>query len=182
MDRAAAFSKVNEDVFIALGDVVRLDRSAVDFVRQRALASVRGRARICAHKASSDAVHEMIIAITLDSYIRPHRHRSKTESFHLIEGEADVAILTDAGAVDDVVQLRQGGAFYYRLETPRYHTLLLRTPLLVIHETTAGPFSPAETDMADFAPEESDADAAREYIGGLRRKVDLWAAERPGTR
>ena len=108
-------NKINDEVFIASDEIVRFDSREVDFIRECALQNTRGRARICAHKNPTDTLHEMLIAIRSDSYIRPHRHKKKVESFHLVEGIADIIILEDDGEVSDVVEFGPDRNFYYRL-------------------------------------------------------------------
>ena len=76
----------------------------------------------------------MLIAISSDSYIHPHRHVGKSESFHIVEGEVDVAVFDEAGDVVDVIELGAMGSgrnFYYRLSESAFHTLLIRTEFLV---------------------------------------------------
>ncbi len=162
---------INEEVFLATGPIVRLGIHAVEWIKGKALHNRRGRARICAHPNNLDPLHEMLIAIRSDSYIQPHRHLNKTESFHLIEGEGDVVIFDDMGAIADVVQLRKDRHFYYRLNTSQYHTLLIRTPLLVIHEVTNGPFDPLSSDFAPFAPAET-SPLVPEYMNQLKQRVE----------
>ena len=87
----------------------------------------------------------MLIGIRADSYIRPHKHEKKVESFHLVEGTADIVILNDVGDVTDVIELSPERSFFYRLAQPRYHTLLINSPVLVIHEVTNGPFQDSDT-------------------------------------
>jgi cupin fold WbuC family metalloprotein len=168
--------RINDEVFVASDPIVRLDKGAVDFVREQALRNPRGRARICAHRGNDDLLHEMLIGISGASYVRPHRHDHKSESFHLVEGEAEVVILSDDGEVEDVVPLGSEANFFYRLDTPRYHTLLLGSPVLVIHETTNGPFDPSQTGWAPFAPAEGTIEAA-EYVRHLRQAVAAWKKE-----
>ena len=166
-------SKINDEVFIASDEIVCLDSRAIDFVRERAIQNSRGRVRICAHKKNTDTLHEMLIGIRADSYIRPHRHKDKVESFHLVEGAADIVILKEDGEILDVIELGSDRNFYYRLETPRYHTLLIDSPVLVIHEITNGPFDPAQSDFASFSPPEGDG-AAVDYSSQLRLRVQEW--------
>lgn len=170
-------TKINDEVYVAADEIVRLDRQAVEFIRDCALRNPRGRARICAHKDSSDNLHEMLIGIAPGSYVRPHRHHGKVESFHLIEGSADIVILSEQGGVEDVIELAPNANFYYRLDSPRYHTLLISSPVLVIHEITNGPFDPAQTDWAAFSPVEGSAESAS-YTSQLRQKVSGWKASR----
>ncbi len=167
--------KINDEVYVAADKIVRLDQREIKFISDCALRNARGRARICAHKDSDDKLHEMLIGIAPTSYVRPHRHHGKVESFHLVEGSADVVILSEQGIVEDVVGLGPGANFYYRLDMPRYHTLLVVSPVLVIHETTNGPFDAAQTDWAPFAPAEGTPESAA-YTAKLRQAVIDWKA------
>lgn len=166
--------KINDEVFVARDAIVRLDASAVDFVKRQALANTRKRARICAHRSTDDTLHEMLIAISDQSYIHPHRHVGKVESFHVVEGTVDVVIFDDTGAVAEVIELGDrdsGRSFYYRLAESRFHTLLLGTPWLVVHEVTNGPFRREETLLAPFAPDESDRSAIPPYLADVAARA-----------
>ena len=171
--------KVNDEVFMATDEVVRFDSRYVDLVKQSAAKNARGRARICAHRGPSDTLHEMLIAIRSDSYIRPHRHHQKIESFHLVDGSVDVVIFNDDGSTADVVELSIQGNFYYRLDSLRYHTLLIHSPMLVIHEITNGPFDLSLSDVASFSPPEGDSTAS-DYIDRLKLQVRTWKEECAG--
>ena len=166
-------NKINDEVYIACDEIVRLSSGEVNFIKKCALQNPRGRARICVHKNVTDTLHEMLIGIRSDSYIRPHRHHEKIESFHLVEGVADIIILQDDGEISDVIELGPSKNFYYRLATSKYHTLLIKSPVLIIHEITNGPFDPTQTDEASFAPPEGSR-AAKDYMDQLRLKVQLW--------
>lgn len=166
-------NQINDEVFIAADETVRLDKRAVNFIRDTAMLAPRGRARICMHKKPTDVLHEMLIAIRNDSYIRPHRHLSKTESFHLIEGSADIILLDDKGVILDIIEFSHDKNFYYRLDQPKYHTLLVHTPVLIIHEITGGPFDPTLSDFAAFAPLDG-VDSSSDYVRGLKLESLMW--------
>lgn len=171
--------KVSEEVFVADEAIVQVGDADVAFLKGQALASPRRRSRICAHRSGDDALHEMVIAIARDSYVHPHRHFGKSESFHVVEGSVDVAIFEDDGTLETVVPMGVPGSgrqFFYRLSDRRYHTLCIRTPLVVIHEVTNGPFDPALTEMAPFAPAEADHERAREYMAEVAARVDRYIA------
>ena len=166
--------KASDEVYIALDTVVRMGAEEVAFVKDQARRSPRKRARICAHRTNDDKLHEMLIAISADSYIRPHRHFGKSESFHIVEGEVDVAVFDDAGALTDVIELGapgSGRAFFYRLSESAFHTLLIRSDLLVMHEVTNGPFDPKQSSAAPFAPAEDQPAEARQYLQRVRDQV-----------
>lgn len=167
------WTRINDEVFVAAHEIVRLDAGAIEFLKAQALGNERGRARICAHKHSTDSLHEMLIGMRQDTYIRPHRHSKKVESFHLIDGAADIVILDEAGEIDDVIELGPDRDFFYRLETPRYHTVIINSPVFVVHEVTNGPFDPTQTDFASFSPAEGKKES-KSYMGELRARVSAW--------
>lgn len=162
--------RINDEIFLATDPIVRFDRRAIQFIKEKALSNKRGRARICAHRTNDDSLHEMLIAIRSDSYICPHRHLNKIESFHVVEGTADIVILSNNGEVIDAIKLGLDDNFFYRLNDPYYHTLLIHSPVLVIHETTNGPFNPLASDFAPFAPPENTNEAIN-YIAALKRNL-----------
>jgi cupin fold WbuC family metalloprotein len=168
--------KVNDEVFIALDPIVKVGQEELGFLKQQAADNQRKRARICAHKSNDDTLHEMLIAISAKSYIHPHKHLGKSESFHIVDGIVDVVVFDDGGEIREIIELgdaRSGRNFYYRLSESAFHTLLIRTDFLVVHEVTNGPFSRDKTVLADFAPAEAQAAEAGAYI----KQVDLRAAE-----
>ena len=52
-----------------------------------------------------------------------------------------------------------------------FHTLIIRSDLLIVHEITNGPFRPSATVFADFAPEDSQPAKAAAYQAELVRRV-----------
>lgn len=167
--------RVSDEVFVAQNPIVVLGDEEISFLRDRALSSQRQRARICAHRRSDDPLHEMFIALTKRSYIRPHRHRAKSESFHIVEGKVDVVLFDDDGGIFEIVALGEigtGCACFYRLDSIRYHTLLIRSEFLVLHEVTNGPFDRELTEFALFAPGEEDPMALDSYRMRLVQQVD----------
>jgi cupin fold WbuC family metalloprotein len=156
---------LNDEVIAADEDVVRLDAATVEQLKKAAAANARHRIRICAHHDTSDTLHEMVIVHMQGVYVRPHKHVGKTESMHVVEGVADVVFFDDDGAVLEVLPIgvpASGRTFFYRLASPWYHTLVVRSKFFVFHEVTNGPFHREDTVFAPWAPEEDDAaDVAR---------------------
>jgi cupin fold WbuC family metalloprotein len=158
--------RINDEVFVAKEPIVVLGDEELAFIREKALSSPRQRSRICAHRHPEDLLHEMFIALSRQTYIQPHRHRQKSESFHIIEGTVDVVLFEDDGAIHEVVRLGcfgSGRACFYRLDSLRYHTLVIRSELLVMHEVTNGPFDRRLTEYAPFAPDEQDPELIKDY-------------------
>lgn len=179
-----ALRKVSDEVFVADDPIVRLGADEVRFLKQQAASSSRMRARICAHRDNSDTLHEMLIAVRADSYIRPHKHLRKSESFHIIEGSVDVVVLDDSGRIIEVVELgdfASGKPFFYRLSDNLFHTLIIHSDFLIMHEVTNGPFVINEALYAPFAPADDERDLARAYVAQLERIVDSHRINRMAT-
>lgn len=165
---------VNDEVFQATGGIVRVDASDVAFLTSQARNNARKRARLCAHPAAEDRLHEMLIVLDRDTYVRPHRHSGKSESFHVIEGELNVVIFHDDGSFQEVVRMGDyysGRTFFYRLMEDRYHTVLVNTPYALFHETTNGPFHRADSVFASWSPAENEPGVV-EYQNRLRLLTD----------
>lgn len=174
-------SSFNEEVLYATDRVVRVDAGDIEELKSSAARNPRKRIRLCGHRSTGDSVHEMLIVHARGTYVPPHRHLGKSESFHVIEGSADVVIFSDEGEVAEVVEMGEAGsgrAFFYRLSDPSYHTLLIHSAVFVFHETTNGPFVREETQFADWAPAESDADAAEKFITETAAAVAAFRARR----
>src|SRR4029077_19168742 len=89
----------SDEVFLATGGIVPVRAEDVALVKQKGTTNARKRARLCAHPGPDDRLHEMLIVLDRGTYIRPHRHGSKAESFHIIQGELDVVVFLDDGAI-----------------------------------------------------------------------------------
>lgn len=151
--------EINPEVFVCDVPLVTVDDKTISFLIHRANTAPRFRVRLCAHQKNEDVLHEMIIVMTEKTYIRPHKHHNKSESMHIIDGVADIVRFDDIGEIKQLIPLgdyKSGHTFYYRVNDSHYHTLILRSPFLVVHETTNGPFNPTLTQFAPWAPEEND--------------------------
>lgn len=170
-----ALKKVSEEVFYFEDPTVRMGCRELQFLKERVGSNPRRRVRLCAHRSVEDSVHEMFVSLTKESYIRPHKHLSKSESFHIIEGSMDLVVFDDAGGITEVLRLgdaRSGGEFYFRFDSPSFHTLLIRSETLLFHETTSGPFKKSDTLFAPWSPEESDPAAARQFMDLLAKRME----------
>jgi cupin fold WbuC family metalloprotein len=168
------------EVLYAKDTIVTVDAAAIDALKRDARRNPRRRIRLCAHQGVDDRLHEMLIVHARDTYVRPHRHLGKSESFHVIEGDVDVVIFDDEGGISEVIRMgtvASGRPFFYRIATPLFHTLMIRSAELVFHETTNGPFNRADMVFAPWAPDEGDAAAVEQFL----RRVDDQVRARLGA-
>jgi cupin fold WbuC family metalloprotein len=172
--RMLKMKATNEEVYVADQPVVNVGRSDVEFLRERVHGNARKRVRLCAHKETDDKLHEMFVVYVKETYIKPNKHLGKDESLHILEGLADLVFFDDEGNVTDVVSLGEyssGRQFYCRIPESVYHTLLIRSDMIAIHESTPGPFNRADTIFAPWAPEEGDIAAVRRFTERLEESA-----------
>jgi cupin fold WbuC family metalloprotein len=176
------FRAFNREVLFATDAVVTLDYRSISFLKEKSLESERKRVRLCAHKDIQDPLHEMFIVHTKDTYVRPHKHL-RCESFHVVEGRSDVVVFTDDGTIGSVIRLgdyRSGLPFYYRLEESCFHTVIIRSDVMVFHETKQGPFNPSETLFAPWAPDGDERTSRDSYLRRMALDVETFLEEQPG--
>ena len=165
-----AFNQINESVFYPKDFPVYVGHDEITFLKGRVDATKLKRVRLCTHRDVEDGLHEMLIVLSRDTYIRPAIHMTKAESLFVVEGMADAIFFDQMGAIDEVVplgDLNTNRRFYYRIDEPVFHTLIVRSPYFVFHESTQGPFKPDDTLSAPWSPSEDDTDACEAY------KIDL---------
>jgi cupin fold WbuC family metalloprotein len=137
--------------------VVEIGPDWLTRLKTSAINSPLGRSRVCVHVDDTAKVQEMILAMRQDVLFRPHRHVDKTESFHMIEGALDIVLFDEQGTPFRAINLAAVGGgkpFYYRMNESLFHAILPRTPMVVFHETTTGPFVKDDAIFADWAPQE----------------------------
>ena len=168
---------INDAVYVAEDQIVNWGQSDVEFLKARAHQNDRKRVRLCAHKDIKDRLQEMVIAFARGSYIRPSKHIGKEESMHIIEGVADFIFFDEKGNITDVIPLGEfssGRRFYCRTPEAVYHTLLIQSDVLVIQETTQGPFTRSDTIFATWAPEDQDATTVEKYMKRIATEVESF--------
>ncbi|HLF18651.1 MAG TPA: WbuC family cupin fold metalloprotein [Candidatus Omnitrophota bacterium] len=168
------FKKFNDEVLYTDEEITRVSAADIDFLKKEALRNPRQRIRLCSHRDVEDTLHEMLIIHTKDTYVRPHKHLGKSESFHVMEGQVDVVMFGEEGVIQEIIPMGDYASdlnFYYRLNRPLYHTLLIYSDFLVFHETTKGPFRREETLFAPWAPDEKEAEKVTSYMRQLTQYV-----------
>lgn len=172
---------INEEVlYIPDEQVCTVGREEIKLLKLKAGQTAGLRCRICTHNGPEASLHEMMITLKKESYIRPHRHLGKVESFHLIDGTVDIVFFDEAGRIVKVCRMgnyQSGDSFYYRIEEPLYHTLLIRSDFLVFHETTNGPFLAEDTEFPAWAPEADDSKGAESFRTQLQHRVERHLAQ-----
>jgi len=124
-------------------DAIAVDRHMIDKLIASAQQEPKRRARFNLHRTDGNAIQEMIIAFCGDSLNMPHRHHGKSESMHVLRGRVSVVIFDDGGKIMRRITLGPPwGAepCVLRMEAPLWHTVIPIDDVVVVHETTNGPF------------------------------------------
>jgi cupin fold WbuC family metalloprotein len=165
---------LNPEVYAADQPIVAIGREEIDFLQDNVQSTERKRIRLCAHQSPEENLHEMFVVYTSSTYMRPNKH-PKDESLHILKGLADFVFFDQQGNVTEVVQLGElssGRPFYCRVPQDTYHTVLMRSDRLVIHEGLTGPFRRDSTTVfAPWAPAENDLPGVKAFSERLNAEV-----------
>lgn len=149
----------------------------LDSLIAKAQRSSRRRHHCNVHQSYQDHCQRLFNAITVGSYIRPHRHAldPKAESLIAVRGHLALVVFNDDGEVTACVgfgadEHSQGSGYNVGVELQAnvWHTVLALRENSVLFEAKAGPFDPgAAKELAPWAPAE-DSEEALEYLKRLR--------------
>lgn len=165
--RPTSLRAQNPEVYYSDDAIVTADDAVIAELKRIAAGNPRLRSRLCTHPDPASGLHEMLIVHHREAYVRPHKHLGKPESFHVIEGTAQVVIFEDDGRIREVLEMApygRGKHCYYRMPEKVFHSILITSEWLVFHETTAGPFDPSRTAFPDWAPDGGDAAEVQDYV------------------
>jgi cupin fold WbuC family metalloprotein len=156
-----------------MGEVKLISSGLFEPLAGRAAASPRRRINHNFHESAGDNPHRFLNVLLRGTYIQPHRHTTppKAETFLVLEGEAEVILFDDHGAVTarHPLGVETPGGRVWGIDLPPgvWHTVLPRTDRAVCFEVKPGPWEPAsDKEFAPWAPAEGSPDAA-EYCRKL---------------
>ena len=165
--------KENDEVLYPKESIITVGALDLDTLKQMAKLNPRHRIRLCAHQTAKDEIHEMIIYHSKGTYVQPHMHIGKDESFHLICGEIDCVIFDNQSNVKKAIPMgnfSSGKTFFYRIPANTYHTQIFKKDTF-FHEVTKGPFNRNETVTATWAPCEKETAMVKSYLNEINQIV-----------
>lgn len=174
--------KQSIDVLVAADKHISLSRRDLESLKEKVLKTPKKRIRINIHASPKDRIHEMFIVICKDTYIRPHKHLLKKESYHVIEGRATNVLFDEKGTIRKAISMSDyasGSDFYYKLNEPLYHCLVIQSDYFVFVEVTNGPFRKTDNIFAPWSPDEKDIRAVKSYLYKLKNDIKVWLKNNP---
>jgi cupin fold WbuC family metalloprotein len=133
-----------------------ISTALLDELTAKAAVSPRRRAHHNLHVAPTDTLQRFIVVAQRGSYVRPHRHWTKSELVMVLRGSFEVVIFDDAGVVTARQRIGQGTPnSAFELPQATWHTLLPLADGSAFLEVKEGPYDPATAaEFAIWAPEE----------------------------
>ncbi len=135
-------------------------------LKSMAVQSSRKRARIIMHDGHDDPMQEMLIALTRDSYVMPHRQIDRVKTYIVLEGTLLLVFFTDGGDIQSVHRLSREETGIIRFLTNAWHTVVSLSESCVYMEIAQGPFEGSQ--WAGWAPKDENSTEAMEFMERLR--------------
>ena len=150
---------ISEEVATSDDAIYNIGESEIKFLIHQAKKTKRKRFRLCLHNDNNHTVHEMLIVHSKNAYVRPHKHKKKSESLYLIKGNVDYITFDEKGFITNFFQLNpfgKGQNSFISIRSEIFHTIIINSEWLVFLEVTNGPFFKNDTIFAEWSPDEKD--------------------------
>ncbi|HEY8460901.1 MAG TPA: WbuC family cupin fold metalloprotein [Blastocatellia bacterium] len=162
-----------------------IDSALLDDLLERARRSPRRREILRLHDGDWEHAHRMLNALTVGTYVRPHRHEDmhKGEGFILLRGRIALLIFNDAGEIDferSRLLSTETGCLGMDIPPGHWHSLVALEDSVIYEvkgQPSGGYVQAQDKDFAPWSPEEGSSEAEK-YCGRLYEAVR--ALERSG--
>ena len=145
--------------------IILISKKSLDFLKKNKNQK-NNKSRVCIHKNDKENIHEMIVFHKKGSYVRPHKHFNKLESFFVISGEITLLIFNSKGKPMKKIEMgdySSGKIFFYKMKKNYFHTQIIKKDTL-FKEVTNGPFKKNKTLNAKWSPEDQDKLKVKKYL------------------
>ena len=141
--------------------MIKITTELIDKVIEEARNSPRLRMNYNFHPELSDPVQRLLNALEPWTYIRPHKHTTKEESFVLLRGIILAVSFNDDGTIrDHAVLSQETGILGIEFEENTFHMLTSLETGSAVYEIKEGPFIPhTEGSSASWSPKEGTPEA-----------------------
>ncbi len=171
------FKRISEEALQCVNQNVYLRKSDIDFIKKEMPKTKRKRLRILVHPNINHQMHEMFVVYSKNTFVRVNKHLGKDESLNIIEGEATFVFFDDNGKIINVVELSSYNSdknFFIRVPRNVYHTIIMRSAEIVIHETTPGPFDRDDTIWAPWCPPDDQQKKCKVFQDNLEKQIKIF--------
>ena len=154
--------------------MIKITSELIDNVIAQARTSPRLRMNYNFHPELNDPVQRLLNALEPWTYIRPHKHTTKEESFVLLRGTVLAVSFNDDGTIRDHAVLGQAtGIQGIEFEENCFHMLTSLETGSAVFEIKEGPFVPhTEGSSAPWAPNEGTPEA-KEFLAKVFKELGI---------
>ena len=144
----------------------------LDTVTSQAKENSRLRMNYNFHASMDAPIHRLLNALEPGTYLPPHRHTDKEETYLVLRGSLLAFFYDDAGNVTDKVCLNPSeGKYGLEIPSNTWHSIIALESGTVIFEIKKGPYQPLPSeDLASWAPQTSDTEGIKAFI---KRMLEL---------
>ena len=138
----------------------------LDSVTSQAKENPRLRMNYNFHATMDAPIHRLLNALEPGTYLPPHRHTDKIESYVVLRGSLLAFFYDEAGNVTEKVKLCPAeGKFGLEIPAGTWHSVIPLESGTVIYEVKNGPYAPlSPEDVASWAPASSDVEGAKAFM------------------
>jgi cupin fold WbuC family metalloprotein len=154
--------------------MIKITTQLIDDVIEKARISPRLRMNYNFHPQLNDPVQRLLNALEPWTYIRPHKHTTKEESFVLLRGTILAVVFNDDGTIRDHAILSQStGILGVEFEENSFHMLTSLETGSAVYEIKEGPFVPhTEGSSAPWAPKEGIPES-KEFLAKVFKELGI---------
>ena len=154
--------------------MIKITSEIIDNVILQARTSPRLRMNYNFHPELSDPVQRLLNALEPWTYIRPHKHTTKEESFVLLRGTILAVSFNDDGTIRDPAVLNQEtGIQGIEFEENCFHMLTALETGSAVFEIKEGPYVPhSEESSAPWAPKEGTPET-KEFLARVFEELGI---------
>jgi cupin fold WbuC family metalloprotein len=154
--------------------MIKITTQLIDDVIEKARTSPRLRMNYNFHPQLNDPVQRLLNALEPWTYIRPHKHTTKEESFVLLRGTILAVVFNDDGTIRDHAILSYStGILGVEFEENSFHMLTSLETGSAVYEIKEGPFVPhTEGSSAPWAPKEGIPES-KEFLAKVFKELGI---------
>ena len=118
------------------------------------------------HESLDAPIHRLLNAMEPGTYLPPHRHVDKEETYIVLRGSLIAFFYDDMGNVTEKVNLNPSAGMYgVEIPSGTWHSIVVLESGTVIFEIKSGPYKPLPPeDVAPWAPAPSDVEGAAIFM------------------
>lgn len=149
-----------------------ISEELLDSVTRAAQENPRLRMNYNLHESLDAPIHRLLNALEPGTYLPPHRHTDKEETYLVLRGSLLAFFYDDLGNVTEKICLDpSSGAYGLEIPSCTWHSIIALELGTVIFEIKSGPYKPLPLeDIAPWAPAPSDLEGAAVF---MKRMLEL---------